>query len=294
MSARREDLTGWLLVAPSLLIFGVFFLYPVGHAAVMSFFAWDLISEPRFVGLEQYRGLVTDPVFHEVLWNTARYSVATVALTMCGGLGLAVLLNRPGRLYAWIQGCIFTSYIVSWVGVSLLWVWLLDERYGLVNQALGLVGIAPTHWLGDPDVALWALVGVTVWKIVGYDMVIYLAGLQSIPRDLYEAAAVDGAGPWARFRYVTLPNLAPTSVFLLVTSLIMTFQGFDVVRIMTQGGPVHATSIYVFFVHQEALELFHVGRASAAVTILFVILLGVTALQLRVLSPRAPKEARRG
>jgi ABC-type sugar transport system permease subunit len=282
---RRQNWTAYLLVMPSMLLFALFFLYPVGHAAVLSFFSWDLISDPEFVGLEQYRRLWADEAFWEVLGNTALYSGASVALTMAGGLTLAVAMHRTRRsLAALLQGCIFTSYIVSWVGVSLLWLWLLDEQYGMVNQLLGVVGVDPVNWLGDPDVALWALVGVTVWKIVGYDMIIYLAGLQSIPQDLYEAAAIDGAGPWRRFRHITWPNLAPTTLFLLITSLIMTFQGFDVVRIMTQGGPVQATSIYVFFVHKEALELFHVGYASAAVTVFFVILLVITGLQFRFFS----------
>jgi sn-glycerol 3-phosphate transport system permease protein len=279
---RRETVTGWLLVLPSLLLFGVFFVVPVLHSMVLGFFRWDLIGEPEYVGLGNYEWLLADDVFWEVVVNTLKYSTATVVLTLLLGLGLAILCNRQGRFYTLIQGCIFTSYIVSWVGVSLLWVWLLDGQYGLFNYLLGPLGIDNIDWLGDPDVALWALVGVTVWKTLGYDMIIYLAGLQAIPDDLYEAAALDGAGPWQRFCHVTLPQLAPTTLFLVITSTIFTFQGFDVVRIMTQGGPVHATSIYVFWVWEQAFRYFHVGRASAAVTVFFVAIMVVTVLQFRL------------
>ncbi len=280
----REAALGYALVLPSMVIFAIFFIYPVLDALWLSFHRWDLATDPEFVGLEQYQTLFEDEVFADVLINTALYSGATVALTMGGGLLLAVMLNRRGAFSTFIQGSIFTSYIVSWVGVSLLWIWLLDAEYGLVNHMLGAVGISPVDWLGDPDVALWTLVGVTVWKMVGYDMVIFLAGLQSIPEDLYEAAAIDGAGPWQRFWHITLPQLAPTTLFLLITSMLMTFQGFDVVRIMTQGGPVHATSIYVFYVYEQAFVLFKVGYASAAVVIFFIILMIITAIQFRFFS----------
>ncbi len=280
--ARREALTGWLLVLPSILLFALFFVAPVLHSMILGFYRWDIISDAEYVGLEHYKDLFADPVFGEVVGNTAKYSVATVVLTLVLGLALAVLVNQRGRFYTVVQACIFTSYIVSWVGVSLLWVWLLDGQYGLVNYVLSPLGIEKINWLGDPDVALWALVAVTVWKTLGYDMIIYLAGLQSIPDDLYEAAALDGAGPLRRFWYVTLPQLAPTTLFLLITSVIFTFQGFDVVRIMTQGGPVHATSIYVYWVWEQAFRYFHVGRASAAVTLFFFAILIITVVQFRL------------
>mgnify|MGYP003956320695 CR=1 FL=1 len=260
----------------------MFFVVPVIHSMILGFYRWDIIGEPEYVGVDHYQSLLGDEVFTEVVINTAKYSVATVVLTLLLGLGLAILCNRKGRLYAGIQACIFTSYIVSWVGVSLLWVWLLDGQYGLVNYVLAPLGIEGVNWLGDPDLALWALVAVTVWKTLGYDMVIYLAGLQAIPDDLYEAAALDGAGPWKRFVHVTIPQLAPTTLFLLITSTIFTFQGFDVVRIMTQGGPGHSTSIYVFWVWEQAFRYFHVGRASAAVTLFFIAIMVITIVQFRM------------
>ncbi|MEO1269998.1 MAG: sugar ABC transporter permease [Myxococcota bacterium] len=278
-SRIRRILVGYALVLPSMVLFALFFIYPVIHTFYLSFFRWNLIEEPIYDGLGRYSRLMADEDFRQVLVNTLIYSSATVVLTMVGGLVLAVLLNRKGRIYAVLQGAIFTSYIVSWVGVSLLWVWMLDPQYGLVNVALRRLGLGAVDWLGDPDIALWTLVGVTVWKTVGYDMIIYMAGLQSIPDDLYEAAAIDGATAWQQFVYITLPQLGPTTLFLLVTSMIMTFQGFDVVKVMTQGGPINATSIYVYFVYEQAFELFNVGYASAAVMVFFVLVLAVTLTQ---------------
>ncbi|MBH23616.1 MAG: ABC transporter permease [Myxococcales bacterium] len=278
-SRIRRHLVGYALVLPSMALFAVFFIYPVLHTLYLSFFTWNLIEDPVYDGLGRYSKLLDDEVFREVLLNTLIYSLATVTLTMLGGLALAVLLNRKGRIFAVLQGAIFTSYIVSWVGVSLLWVWMLDPQYGLVNLVLRWIGVGAVDWLGDPDIALWTLVGVTVWKTIGYDMIIYMAGLQSIPDDLYEAASIDGASAWQQFVYITLPQLGPTTLFLLVTSMIMTFQGFDVVKVMTQGGPVNSTSIYVYFVYEQAFELFNVGYASAAVMVFFALVLAVTLAQ---------------
>lgn len=286
----RRSWVAWLLIAPSLLIFLIFYIYPVLHTLYLSFFAWNLTGEPRWVGVDNYATLAGDEVFGEVLLNTALYAGGTVAITMAGGLALALALNRRGWIYSLVQGCIFTSYIVSWVGVSLLWVWILDSQYGLLNGGLDLIGVPAVNWLGDPDLALWTLVGVTVWKTIGYDMVLFLAGLQSIPEDLYEAAAIDGAGRLARFRYVTWPQLGPTALFVLVTSLIMTFQAFDVVQVMTGGGPIHATSIYVHFIYEQAFNYFKVGYASAAVVVFFVVLLAVTLLQFRLLDAQRAGE----
>ena len=199
---------------------------------------------------------------------------------------LALALNDRSRVSALLQAGIFSSYVVSWVAVSLLWIWMLDPQYGLVTYLLRLVGLRPVNWLGDPKVALWTLVLVTVWKTIGYPMVIYLAGLQSIPGDFYEAAALDGAGPWQRFRFITWPLLTPTTLFLVVTLTIASFQGFDIVKIMTQGGPVTATMIYVYYIYEQAFQYFKLGKASAAVVIFFALILALTVLQWRVFRRR--------
>jgi len=279
---RRQTLIGYALILPSMACFFVFYIYPVVYSFYLSFFAWDMLKPKQFIGLTNYRALLGAEEFREVLRNTLAYSLGVVGLAMGLGLILALLLNNRTKLSSVFQACIFTSYIVSWVAVSLLWIWMLDPQYGLVNYIGSFLGMRPVDWLGSHGLALWTLVGVTVWKVVGYPMIIFLAGLQNISRDYYEAASLDGAGAWHRFRYITWPLLTPTTVFLFITLTIATFQGFDIVNIMTQGGPVHATSIYVFYIYEQAFHYFRIGRASAAVMICFGLILSLTYAQHRL------------
>jgi len=276
--ARRDARLGYALVGPSLALFGLVYLYPVAYSAYVSVFQWDLMTPKRYVGLANYRELWS-PEFGEVLVNTACYSGGVVLLALALGLGLALLLNHRGAWSAALQACIFSSYIVSWVAVSLLWIWMLDPQYGLVTYGLRLVGLPAVNWLGSPAVALWTLVLVTVWKTLGYPMIIYLAGLQAIPGDFYEAAALDGATGWNRFRFITWPLLSPTTLFLVVTLTIASFQGFDIVKIMTGGGPITSTMIYVYYIYEQAFQYFRLGKASAAVVIFFGLILLLTLAQ---------------
>jgi sn-glycerol 3-phosphate transport system permease protein len=280
--ARRQTLLGYALILPSMAVFLAFYLYPVIYSLYLSFFNWDMMMPKRFIGLQNYQGLLDSAEFQEVLRNTLTYSLGVVVLTMSIGLALALLLNTRTLLSSVFQACIFTSYIVSWVAVSLLWIWILDPQYGLLNYLASFLGMPPVDWLGNHRIALWSLVGVTVWKVIGYPVVIFLAGLQSISQDYYEAASLDGAGAWHQFRYITWPLLTPTTVFLFITLTIATFQGFDIVNIMTQGGPVHTTSIYVFFIYEQAFHYFRIGRASAAVIICFGLILALTYAQHRL------------
>src|SRR5262245_8345188 len=277
-SGRRETWVGWGLIAPSLVLFALVYLYPVAYSAWVSVYEWDLTTPARYVGLQNYRGLWSAD-FGEVLTNTVLYSVGVVVLSQALGLALAIPLNNRTRLGALFQASIFSSYVVSWVAVSLLWIWLLDPQYGLVTYLLRLVGLPAVNWLGDHRLALWSLVLVTVWKTVGYPMIIYLAGLQAIPGDLYEAAALDGADGWRRFRHITWPLLTPTTLFLLITLTVTSFQGFDIVRIMTQGGPVTATMIYVYYIYEQAFQYFKLGKASAAVVVFFALIVALTVAQ---------------
>jgi sn-glycerol 3-phosphate transport system permease protein len=276
--ARRDAWLGYALVGPSLALFGLVYLYPVAYSAYVSVFQWDLMTPKRYVGLANYRELWS-PEFGEVLVNTACYSGGVVLLALALGLGLALLLNHRGAWSAALQACIFSSYIVSWVAVSLLWIWMLDPQYGLVTYGLRLVGLPAVNWLGSPAVALWTLVLVTVWKTLGYPMIIYLAGLQAIPGDFYEAAALDGATGWNRFRFITWPLLSPTTLVLVVTLTIASFQGFDIVKIMTGGGPITSTMIYVYYIYEQAFQYFRLGKASAAVVIFFGLILLLTLAQ---------------
>jgi sn-glycerol 3-phosphate transport system permease protein len=263
------------MIAPTLALLGVFFLVPIGVAIVQSFFSWDLLTPARFVGLANYRALGAHGELAYVALRTLGYSAIVVGGTMTLGLGLALLLNRPSRLFGFVCASVFSAYVVSWVAVALLWMWMLDGNAGLV----GLLFRGPL--LGSPRWALPALAVVGVWKLTGYSMIILLAGLQGIPQSLLEAAALDGANAWSRFRHVTLPLLAPTMAFVATTSLVTSFQAFDVVRIMTQGGPARATELFVYAIYEQIFLDLSVGRASALTVVFFVVLLGIAALQLR-------------
>jgi sn-glycerol 3-phosphate transport system permease protein len=272
------------MLAPTALVLGLFFVVPLLLAAYRSFFRWDLLTEPRPVGLRNYEVLLEQGTLGATALRTLGFGAIVVVLSVSLGLGLAVLLDRPGRLYGFVRGAVFSAYVVSWVAVALLWMWILDGNVGLLNQALGRIGVPTMAWLGDPRSALVTLALVTVWKITGYAMVIFLAGLQSIPRSLYEAAALDGAGPLRRFVHVTWPSLAPTTLFVATTSLILSFQAFDIVRVMTQGGPVKSTTLFVYAIYEEVFQNLRVGRASALTVVFFLLLTALTGLNLWALS----------
>ncbi|MFO0549196.1 MAG: sugar ABC transporter permease [Polyangiaceae bacterium] len=271
----------YAMFAPTALVLGVFFVVPLGVALRNSFYRWDLLTAPHYVGASNYRHITSSGLLFGTLGRTLSFGLAVVVASTALGLALAVALNRPGKLYAFVRGAVFSAYVVSWVAVALLWMWLLDADAGLVNRIARALHLSSIKWLGDPRYALFTIAGVTVWKITGYSMVIYLAGLQSIPRSLYEAAALDGAGPLRRFVHITWPSLRPTTVFVATTGLIMSFQAFDVVRVMTQGGPVKSTTLFVYAIYDEVFMNLRVGRASALVVVFFGVLVALTAINLR-------------
>jgi len=269
------------MLAPSVALLVLFFVVPVGVAAVESAFAWDMLTPPRFVGAENYEALARGGELLRVALRTFAFSALVVVGAMAIGLGLAVLFNRRGRLYAFARGAVFSAYVVSWVAVALLWTWMLDSDSGVIAAALHACGLPRVGFLTDPRVALVTLAGVAVWKIAGYAMIVFLAGLQSVPPDLLEAAALDGARPWARFRWIVWPLLRPTAAFVATTSLVISFQAFDVVRIMTQGGPANATELFVYAIYEQIFLNLRVGRASALTVVFLLLLLFLTGLQLR-------------
>lgn len=277
----------WAMLAPTLALLVVFFVVPIGVATCESFFSWDLLTPHRFVGTANYRALAAHGEVVAVALRTLAYSSLVVAGTVALGLALALLLDRPGRLFAFVRASVFSAYVVSWVAVALLWMWLLDGNSGIFGALLRRIGANPVSPLGDPRWALPTLAFVAVWKLTGYAMVIFLAGLQGVPRSLLEAAALDGAGPISRFRYVTIPLLAPTTAFVATTSLVTSFQAFDVVRIMTQGGPARATELFVYEIYEQIFLNLSVGRASALTVVFFVLLLALAGLELRVWRARA-------
>jgi sn-glycerol 3-phosphate transport system permease protein len=275
------------MLAPTLALLVGFFVVPLAVAAYESAFSWDLLTPPVFVGAANYRALAAHGELLRIALRTLGYSVIVVAVTMAAGLSLAVLVNRPGRLFAFVRASVFSAYVVSWVAVALLWMWLLDANGGLVGRALRSLGAPPVSLFGDPRWALPTLALIGAWKLTGYAMIVFLAGLQSVPRALIEAAALDGANRFARFRHVTLPLLSPTAAFVATTTLVTSFQAFDVVRIITQGGPARATELFVYAIYEQIFLDLSVGRASALTVVFFALLLLVATLQLRVWSRRA-------
>jgi sn-glycerol 3-phosphate transport system permease protein len=276
--AHRLDLA-WLL-GPTLAVLGLFFFYPLGVAVYDSLYEWDLLTPPRYVGAANYRALFESGAFAEVLVTTLIVSLTTVSGATLLGLALALGVNRPGRVAAFVRGSVFSAYVVSWVSVGLLWLWLLDADAGLVSAAGRAFGLGRLGLLASPHSAPYAIAAVVIWKVAGYAMVLFLSGLQSIPGSVLEAASLDGAGPAARLWHVILPLLRPTTAFVLTTSLILSFQAFDVVRVMTQGGPVRSTTVFVYSIYEQMFMNLRVGRASAEVVLFFCFLLTLTGLEL--------------
>jgi sn-glycerol 3-phosphate transport system permease protein len=277
----RAPIHPWLMLGPSLAAWTLFVFVPLGLAAYESLFAWDMLTDPVYVGTANYAAIADNGELWRILGRTLGYSVLVVTGSMALGLGLALLLDRPGRFFAFVRGAIFSAYVVSWVAVALLWVLLLDPDRGVAAAALRALHLPRVGFLTDPHAALVTLAGVTIWKITGYAMVVFLAGLRAVPPSLHEAAALDGANGLARFRWVTWPLLKPTAAFVATTSLIVSFQAFDVVRIMTGGGPARATTLFVYAIYEQVFMNLSVGRASALAVVYFVVLCLLAALQLR-------------
>ena len=271
-----------LFVGPNLFFFAVFSFWPIIYSVWLELppLGPDR-SGQEFVGLDNYRYLLHDDVFHAVIRNTFVYTVGAVGGTMILGLLVALLLNQPLRFRDGARAVIFAPSLLSGAAISVVWIYMFDPRFGIIARLLALVHIASPSWLSDPAWAMPAMLIVSIWKDLGFATVIFLAGLQAIPRDLYEAAKVDGAGALWRFRSVTLPMLSPIVFFLGVTSILNTFQSFDIIQVMTKGGPVDATNTLIYYVYQQGFVAFNAGRSSAASLVLFVLMLGITLMQVR-------------
>jgi multiple sugar transport system permease protein len=283
LGGRFGRYEGFLYIAPLILGIAAFQLFPIFVSVYISFTEWDGISQPQFVGVGNYVEMFTgDPLFLETLRNTIVFTLLAIPLTTILGFILALLCNRKLRGISLLRAAYFAPYITNVVAIGYIWYWIYNPERGFLNGLLSMVGIDGPAWLSSSTWALPAVVIVSVWQGAGYPMVIFLAGLQGIPKDLYEAAEIDGAGAWNRVRRITLPMLTPSLFFVLVTQFITSFQVFGVIYIMTQGGPGNATSVYIYYLYQTAFSFGKLGYASAMAWLLFAILAIVTYAQWRL------------
>ena len=278
----------WLFLAPALALIGVFFFLPVAAALVLSLTDFDIYAvasseNTRFVGLNNYIQLLRTPLFWSSLQNTFYFALVGGPLTIAVSLGAALLLNaKLVRWRSFFRTIYFTPFVTTLVAVAIVWRYLYHARYGLLNYGLQALGIAPIDWLGDPHWAMPAIIVMAVWKNFGYNMLIFIAGLQSIPGELYDAANVDGAGPVRQFINVTLPMLGPTLLFVGVITMIGYFQLFAEPYVMTQGGPLRATTSVVLYMYEEGFRWWRMGYAAAIAFVLFIVILIATLIQFRI------------
>jgi multiple sugar transport system permease protein len=275
--------SAFFFLLPTVAVLGTFNFYPALYSLYLSLFEWNGLSPTReFVGLANYARLLDSGEFWNSLRVTLLYAGGVTLLALALGMGVAVLLNQPIRGQAVYRVLYFLPVITPTVASGVVWKYLFDPTQGVVNRGLSVVGLEGPSWLSDPSWALVAVVVVGIWKRVGFNLVVYLAALQSIPRTYYEAAALDGAGPWQQFRHITLPLLAPTTFFLVVTALIDAFQVFDLVYVMTSGGPLGSTDVLGYYLYRQAFRYSELGFASAVAYVMFALIFAVTVIQFRL------------
>ncbi len=278
----------WWFLTPALLVLGVFFLVPVMAALGLSLTDYDLyaladIRHLRFVALGNYWDLLHQPKFWSALGHTFYFVLAGVPLSIMVSLGAALLLNSPlARCKPFFRTALFAPVVTTVAAVALVWRYIFNTKYGMANYLLGAAGVHPVDWLGDPHWAMPTIILFAVWKNFGYNMIIFLAGLQAIPGDLYEAARIDGASPLQQFRHITLPMLAPTLLMVSILTVSGYFQLFAEPYVMTEGGPLQSTTSVLYLMYNEGFKWWNFGTASAVAFLLFVIMFAVTALMLRV------------
>jgi len=280
----REAVSGLWFLSPTLVVFSTFVLFPVFFSLFLSFHKWNMFSADRqYVGLENYAAVLRNPEFWSVLTNTVVYTLGTIPLNMSLALLVAYALNKRIVGKRWLRTAFFAPVVMSSVAAAVIWRWVYEPNFGLLNWFLGLFGIPAVNWLNDPTAAMFALIVMGVWKTFGVNMVLFSAGLQGIPEHYYEAAAIDGAGRWSKFWNITVPLLSPTTFFILVMSVIGSFQVFDTVYVLTSGGPLGSTKVLVFYLYEHAFKFFEMGYASAVAYLMFAIIFVLTLLQVKYL-----------
>lgn len=283
VGSADSDLSWYAIVLPKVLVFTAVLVVPFFGAVYISLHQWDpLATTHPFVGLENYVTLFQDPIFWISLKNTVGFSIGLLFVDVPIALGLALLLDKNLRGTRIYSTAIFLPVVTSWVVVSLIWTWIYNPDYGLLNNILGSVGLPTFQWLNSTDTALLSITLMSIWKHVGFNMVLFLAGLQSIPEVYYEAAKMDGANRRQRFRYITLPLLKSTYVFVIVITMILSFRLFTQVFVMTGGGPVNSSYSLVFYFYEQGFNQFKMGYASALAVVLFVVVFVLSLLQQKV------------
>jgi sn-glycerol 3-phosphate transport system permease protein len=276
----RRHLLGLALLAPSLVFLAAFTYWPTAQVIWQSFHAGSRLTGVSF-GLENYRALAADAGFRRALWNNAVYAVGTIVPSLVLALAFALTLVHSTRFNALLRSIFFLPVLIPLVAAASLFLFIFLPGVGLLDHYLAKLGVQGANWLGDPDVALYSIMGLTIWKNAGYYMLFFLAGLQAIPPEAYEVALLDGANMWQRLRFVTLPYLRPTLAFVLVIGLLGVVTQVDHIFILTKGGPADSTNLLLFYVYQQAVERYDPGKAAAATVVLLALLLALTALSLR-------------
>jgi multiple sugar transport system permease protein len=283
-----ERRAGWAMSAPALTAITLFFFVPAVASLILSFTDFDIyaladLSNLRFVGFENYRRLVGNPLFWQAMGNTLWFVLVGVPLIVIASLAAAMLVNAKTLKWrpVW-RVALFAPFVTTLVATAVVWNYLLHTRYGLINYGLGQIGVGPVDWLGNPKTSIPAIMLFVTWKTFGYNMIIFLASLQAVPRDLEDAARVDGANWWMRFRHVTLPTIAPTVLLVSILTVAGMFQLFAEPYVMTQGGPARSTVTVLYFMYEEGFKWWNLGSGAAVAFILFLCILAVTLVQLRV------------
>jgi multiple sugar transport system permease protein len=281
--AKREALTGLLLILPWVIGFLAFTAGPMAISLLLSLTKWDLLSPPAFIGFSNFKQLVADRLFWKALYNTLVYTIVNVPLSLAGSLSLALILNRRVPGVSIFRTLFYLPELTPIVATSIIWSWILNTHFGIVNYALSRLGLPAVPWLESTTWALPSLVLMSLWTIGGSRMLIFLAGLQGIPEELLEAAALDGASAWARLLHITLPLLAPVVFFNFLLAVIGSFQVFTPAYVVTNGGPADSTLVYVLYLFRNAFQYFRMGYASGMAWLMLVFLLGFARLQFRLM-----------
>ncbi|WP_353500073.1 carbohydrate ABC transporter permease [Vibrio chaetopteri] len=286
-----KKLAPYLFVLPCILLIGIFTYWPIVSSFFYSFHSWNFLSNDMpFVGLENYRNLLGGEEFRNSLIITIVFVVVSVPIRLGLALLLANFLVNETKLIRFLRGAYFLPSVTSTVAISVIWSWIFATDFGLVNSLLAILGVDKVTWLQSPMLALWVIIIVNTWKQLGYDMVIYVAGLQSIPKELYEASQVDGGKKFHVFRRVTFPLVMPTTYFLLIISVVESFQIFTIVNVMTNGGPAFATHMLVNLLYRTGFVLFDIGEGSALAVILFIILLVLAVVKSKLIGKKVHYE----